>query len=289
MVNGPRPATNRRAAAAAAIFIATGWLGIAFAPLSGAAGPSRITVALLLGTAFGQSTVAAVWMALGRAGPWHRLAVALGGMGGLLIAVAIFDYRSSAMNGAMLLWAAAGGQWMLTQLPLWALRWRSGLHIEHHSLILDTSGRRTQFGIRQLMVFTAAIAVLLGVGRAIVLLVDWQKLLFSGHPDPPVLAFILLVNTLFMLPFAVGVLLRRWSLLAWFLGALMIAGATLIEIPVVQLLIRIPAPPELPAMFWALNICQAGWVAALLMIWRLAGYRLATREGASESPVASTG
>jgi hypothetical protein len=60
------------------------------------------------------------------------------------------------------------GEWMVLQIPLWALAIGYGIRLRHRDDVeqRDSNSSR-QFGIRQLMILTASVAIVLGVGRAL--------------------------------------------------------------------------------------------------------------------------
>lgn len=271
------------------VAIACGWAFVALVPLPGMP-PERIIAGLLLGTIYGQATLAAVWTAIGPFRFRYRLLLALVCLGGMFAALGILASHSP-IAGTLMIGVSMVVQWVLVQLPLWCLVWWNGLRIQHVQAAAPTrSVPSGQFGIRQLMVFTAVIAVLLGVGRMLVVAVDWNRALpgVVVH-EAPIFGFIVLVNTLYTLPLALAVLMRRWNLLAWFIGAAMVAAATQVEVAVIERMIQGRPNADLNVLLWTMNLCQSVWVVALLAILRVTGYRLATTSQSGESPFASTG
>lgn len=280
---------HRPAFTAMGVAIASGWVFVALVPLPGTP-PERIIAGLLLGTIYGQATLAAVWTAIGPFRFRYRLLLALVCLGGMFAALGILASHSP-IAGTLMIGVSMVVQWVLVQVPLWCLVWWNGLRIQHVQAAAPTrSVPSGQFGIRQLMVFTAVIAVLLGVGRMLVVAVDWSSALpgVVVH-EAPIFGFIVLVNTLYTLPLALAVLMRRWNLLAWFIGAAMVAAATQVEVAVIERMIQGRPNAELPILLWTMNLCQSAWVVALLAILRVTGFRLATTSQSGESPFASTG
>ena len=279
---------QRLAFSAIGVAIACGWGFVALAPLPGMP-PERIIVGLLLGTVYGHATLAAAGTAIGPFRFRYRLPLALVCLGGMFAALVILTTHSP-IAGTMLIGVSMFVQWSLVQVPLWCLVWWNGLRIQHALAVAPTrSVPSGQFGIRQLMIFTAVVAVLLGVGRMLVIVVDWNRALpgVVVH-EAPIFGFIVLVNTLYALPLALAVLMRRWNLLAWFIGAAMVAGATQVEVAVIERMIQGGPNAELPILLWTMNLCQSAWVVALLAILRVTGYRLATTSQTGESPFASS-
>lgn len=132
---------------------------------------NHVAIGLLLGTLFGQINVAAAWGALGPGPLKWRWPLSLAWLGLLLAAFAVNISLHSGPNFSFPeLVACFFGQWLLVQMLLWLMALLYALRIRHRQelgLASDRSDR--QFGLRQLMLFTAVIGVLLGVGRALVL------------------------------------------------------------------------------------------------------------------------
>ena len=122
-------------------------------------------VAFILGTVFAQVIVLAVWSALGPASVFTRMVSGLVLV--VLVCLSIFafgrgDEEVVAVAGAMFV------QWFAVQVPLWVIRlgfgWRLAWPGEETS---GSNPNETQFGIRQLLVWTTLVGVALGIGRLI--------------------------------------------------------------------------------------------------------------------------
>src|SRR5688500_6078532 len=107
----------------------------------------------LLGTLFGQTSVLAAWSAFGPL-PWYvRLPLAVVWLVLLLVAVVInMTLHGGPEEILLLLFACLVGQWLVMQVPLWALALSYGLALRHRSEIdpaTENNGPgKLQFGIR---------------------------------------------------------------------------------------------------------------------------------------------
>src|SRR5262245_2439231 len=196
-----------------AIIVAGGWLLVALVGLD----PRIETLnALILGTMFGQATLAAVLTALGP-GPFvWRLPACLAWLVSLELAVVINVWRSRAPDPPLIL-AATLGQWLLAQPLVWAMVWRRSLGIRLESDEPGRSAAEFQFGIRQLMILTAMIAVLLGAGRALAPAIK-SALDGGSWREAPIFAFVVTTNMVLTLPVGLGILLPQRASLACGLG-----------------------------------------------------------------------
>jgi hypothetical protein len=241
----------------------------------GILGYRRVLIALSLGTMFGQATLAAAFTALGSGALIRRLPVCLAWLFCLAFAMAINSLLYSQPNPAIILFATFG-QWLLAQAPLWILAWRRGLGIRLGEDRVGRSAGQLQFGIRQLMILTAIVAVLLGAGRA---LAPAIKSIVDGGSwhEAPAFAFVVATNVVLTLPLALGILLPQRAGLACVLGLAFLGLATWCELSLLWVFLPgTGAPdPDVVGMFWAMNLLQAAWVLVPLGVLRLVGYRLA--------------
>jgi hypothetical protein len=266
--------------------IVSGWPLIALLHFDalGILGYRRVLIALSLGTMFGQATLAATITALGPGPLVRRLPVCLAWLFCLAFALAINSLLYSQENPAIIM-VATLGQWLLAQVPLWILAWRRGLGIRlggEHTARLPA---QLQFGIRQLMILTAIVAVLLGAGRALAPAI--KSILDGGMwEEAPVFAFVVATNVVLTLPLALGILLPQRALLACGLGLLFVGLATWCELSLLWVFIPGTGAPDadVVAMFWTMNYLQAAWVLVPLGVLRLGGYRLVAGTESEDAP-----
>src|SRR6185369_8278147 len=116
-----------------AALVVMGWIGSCLLVATGWASPdTRPALALVLGTMFGQATLAAVWTALGPGKLRWRMglcaawmAVLIGSwVAGLIADMVVHLFGGSRRDSDLyLIWNAIFGQWLVGQIPLWILRW----------------------------------------------------------------------------------------------------------------------------------------------------------------------
>jgi hypothetical protein len=173
-------------------------------------------------------------------------------------------------------------QWLLVQAPLWVLAARYDLKIRHRGESSPFQGTgQLQFGIRQLMILTFIVAVLLGIGRMLV--INFAAAFTVGGGDAPIFIFLAVAGVLMTLPLVLAALLPRHAVLAT-LGVLAFtAVATAWELPLMNAVMARGGPDQWH-FIW-INAFQAGWVLTVIGLLRLGGYSLAPPGG--ESPFAS--
>jgi hypothetical protein len=146
------------------------WVLLAAFEPNGPGGPLEyLFIGYLIGTMFGQATLAAAWTALGPMRLLWRLPLSFGWIAALSIAFIINVVGSNGpnMQAALVISACLGAQWLLVQIPLWGLAVGYGVWLRHWSDPPQTVQDR-QFGIRQVMILTGIVALVLGVCRWIV-------------------------------------------------------------------------------------------------------------------------
>ena len=144
----------------------------------------------VLGAVFSQITLLAVWVA------WAPLAVFIrapvGIAGAALVSLALVfsigrDTEAIAIGGAAFL------QWLAIQMPLWIVRVFFGWRLAWPNESIGPTNDETQFGIRQLLAWTALVAITLGIARVVV---SAESLERAGQ-DPRELIAILLILAIF--------------------------------------------------------------------------------------------
>jgi len=265
-----------------ALFIAVNWLFIAFVdPDPGGSLLETVGLGLFFGSMFGQTTLAACWAALGPGPLTFRLA-------GSIVWVSLFTFALMSNIGvhggppaaaAVMIGLCLLGQWTLLQFPLWGLVLSYGLNLRHMDDQDQDLGRHErQFSIGQLIIVTAIVGVFLGIGRAIVTLLD-GRLNFTD-PEAPIFVFLGVAAVVLTLPLALAALLESKALIGVGLVLLLTALMTFIEMPMLQTLH--PGPGPNGGHFLAINMFSASTILVASAIVRTCGYRLSrtSRQGA---------
>jgi hypothetical protein len=228
--------------------------------------PGDDQATIMLGGAFAQITLLAVWAALGPATVFKRLATSLIAISlvALAVVVSIDSWKG--------LWLAmVTTQWLTIQAPLWVLRLAFGWRLSWPNESIDKANRDdVQFGIRQLMAWTGLVGVTLGVARWL-LPEDLSNL--GGNPRHAAIIFGVLsvFNSLLAWPVVWAALMRSRAW-AWLIVALFCCiGLTLAEIATFD-----AATGRRGSVYvvWVMNSLQFVTTAVGLLLVRLAGFRL---------------
>lgn len=251
-------------------------------------GPNQlehVIIGYLLGTMFGQATLASAWMALGPAPLLWRLPLSLGWIAALSLAFILnIDLHGGGPGTgiALVMAACLGGIWLLVQAPLWGLAVAYGVRLRHWSDPPETNHER-QFGIRQLMILTAIVAVVLGACRWIV---GEAAPHFDGDSrNVWIFVFLAGAGIVMTLPLLVATLLPRWAWLATTAVLGLIAVGTWYEWPLVTMIPGRGGGPDIWHLVF-INAFQAVSVVAVALIVRLCGYGIQHPQP-GESPFAS--
>jgi hypothetical protein len=243
-------------------------------------GPKRsteyITLGHLFGALFGQASVAAAWAALGP-GRWYaRVPLSLAWIVLLVGALAInLGLYIGPDDIILLLFVCLVGQWLLVQIPLWILALMYGLRMVHTSDLRESNDSShslslPQFGIRQLMILTAIVAVVLGLLRSLILSAA-DKLPQSG--DAAAFIFLAVAAIVMTLPLVVAAILPRGWLIATFVVLGVIAVVTYGEFGLSEIAGLRGRGPDQWHFVW-INSFTAIWVLLPLCVVRVTGYRL---------------
>lgn len=257
--------------------LGVGWLVLATVePDRGSASePLRyIILGNLIGGVFGQATLAATWCVLGPLHLTWRLPLSVAWIVALIMALGL----NIGLNGGpdeivFTLGACLCGQWLALQIPLWWLALTYGLQVRHWSDEAHPSEPVVlQFGIRQLMILTAIVAVLLGLGRVAV-----PTLAGFAHFDreTPIFIFLAVAGVVMTLPLVLATLLPRLAIAATLAVLLTTALVTASELPLMNALGAGGGGPDL-WHFICINGFQAAWVLAVSGVLRFGGYRLSS-------------
>lgn len=232
-------------------------------------------IGYLLGTMFGQATMASAWVAFGPLPLLMRGVLSLGWITCMFVAFMLnFAVNEGpgepeialTMGGCML------GQWILVQAPLWGLTIGYGLRVRHRTEAIPVGAAPLQFGIRQLMILTAIVAVFLAIGRvAISQLLQTQ--ISRGSSEVLIFVFLAVAGVVMTLPLLLAALLPRYAIPAALLVVCLIFIGTWAELPLLSLTFAPGNGPDLFHLLW-INAFQSLWVVLVVGILRLCGYSL---------------
>lgn len=239
-------------------------------------------IAIVLGCGFAQASVAAAWMALGPLsinvrGPasavWALTASLL-----LTLNIVVNSPGNGVWEG-ILLGGTLVGVWLVAQAPLWVARgtYRFQIHLLHEVDQAEIAAE-LQFGIRQLLVVTAAVGATLGLGRLLILGFEsegrWGGL---GGPRLEMLVVVglfVVCNSLVAFTVITAALLRRHWLFGLALGLCAANAVTLVEWTLFASLVSGLDKWEALEIVGGMNGLQFSWLLFSLVILRSAGYRL---------------
>lgn len=262
------------------------WLLLAAVEPEGPNQLEHFIIGFLLGTMFGQATLASAWAALGPAPLLWRLPLSLGWVAILVIAflvnISVNNFGGN-IEVALILGGCLGGQWLLVQMPLWGLALGYGVNLRHRD-DPPLAIRERQFGIRQLMILTAIVAVVLGACRWVVT-AAMAELQGTNWGEAAVFFMLAAAGIVMTLPLIIAALLPRFAWLATAGVLVLIWLGTWYELPLVNM---VGGGPNIWHLAF-INGFQAAWVLAVVGLLRLCGYGIgqpARPQG--ECPFAST-
>lgn len=241
----------------------------------------HVIVGYLIGTVFAHATLASAWTAFGPLRLILRLPLALLW---LAVSVACIALNVWLHNGPgeipVTLGACVLCQYGALQLPFWALALGMGIRLRYRESVgLPSDPREYQFGIRQLMIFTAIVAVIFGLGRVVVTRLGPQ--LSSGGPaDIAIFIFLVVASIVMTLPLLLAGLLPRYWWQAVLVVLLLIGVATAFELPLINSFAK-GSGPDVLHLVW-LNAFTSVWILALALVVRFSGYRLGGRRVPSD-------
>lgn len=223
----------------------------------------------ILGTMLQQVVLSAAWAAMGP-GPWlirAPLSLAWACLMGIAMAVpAMFSDRGGENPAEIVLFMAL--LWLGAQVPLWGVSRAFGLRLRHQATAVpELEYRQRQFGIGQLMIFTTGVALLLGIGR---MLIVSQLVTRSMQQELPFVAFLLTAQLVMSLPLIIATLLPRHVIWGVLIALVLMAGVTCVEIPLAKQFIGTGNDDKW--IFSCLNLCSALWVFAFAAVVRWSGY-----------------
>ena len=243
--------------------LATSWLVMALVDMEG--GDDHLMIGATIGTIFGQTTLASAWTALGPGPLLWRLPLALAWCAILIVALAV-GMQGAPDEVVAILAACAAGQWIVVQTPLCWLSAKYGLRIHYSGDAMPANVRPIQFGIRQLMILTAIVAVVLGLGR--VTIANMAASL-DNSADTFAFVFLAVAGILMSLPLLLAALLPRWTVWSVLILLTLIAAATWGELPLLQQLGG--GGPDFWHFAW-INFFQSAWIVFVVVLLRAFGY-----------------
>ncbi len=247
------------------------WIVIAAIELQARGGYEYVTIGFFLGSVFGQATLAAAWAALGPGLIVWRIPLSLVWIVMLPVAIAInLRIDTGSNDGAVVIGVCMFGQWLIVQLPLWALAIGYGLRLRHVEDWQKRHDRPTrQFSLRHLMVVTAIVGVVFGAGR---ILIGWLGDSFSLDREAPIFVFLAVAAVILTLPLLLAGLLPRRALPAVMVVLTLIGLATAWEVTLLQKLPGVAGPrPDTGDFIW-INLFTAATILAGVLLLRLNEY-----------------
>lgn len=237
--------------------------------------PEEYFTAITLGVCSGEASMAAVWLALGPQRLLTRASLASLALALCGLPFVGFALREGQLAVLLTLDGILLAQFALMQLPLWLLRAKRGMSFRLRDDAPPAELQPAQFGIRQLLLWTAGTGIVLGVAR----LIMPREVLF-GVTGPDLwhmfTLFVVLLGfqTLMPLSIVAAAFARRFAplwiflaLFAWVLGCWLELWLFMTMIPTVGTDIDNP-------FFW-INGPHAAWLLGCLLVLRICGYRLA--------------
>jgi hypothetical protein len=256
------------------------WLLLAVIPLVPPGNlVQTLVVQTLWGTVFGQTAVAAAWATFGPMPFRWRFPLSLAWLAMLTLADAFNGWLNRGTPGEyIIVGVLLLCLWLLLQLLFWGIAFGFGVQLQHADE--EESGNyptKRQFGIRQVMILTAIVGILLGIGRIAVPYLLQEVWMVSVIA--PVVAFLVVAEATMTLPLVVAALLRRHTVVGVVMALALIGAITACE-PSLLDMVSIAGSSQMHEIV-ALNVSTAASTLALLTIVRLNGYSLVGRRPAT--------
>ena len=249
--------------------ITLNWIGIAAIH---PAGPRTISLGFFFGSMFAHAAMSAAWMALGPLPIIYRAPLSITWLVMLIVGLSINLAINGGPSGALVIVAVClVGQWSLVVITLLITRAIFGFRLQHpDECRTDASAPQFQFGIRQLLIVTSIVAVVLGIGRVAMPVLS-KYLEFPGGREIPIFTFLGIAAALVTLPLIIAALMRRLAILGVAITLALIGLATYWELSLMRA-VSISGPGT--GDFMALNGATTLIMLVLLAVIRLNGYRL---------------
>ena len=238
-----------------------------------------ITLGILIGSLYSNTTLAGVFSALGpSAVPFHlfwiRVLVSAVWNGCLIIALTLnIAFFGGPSHAPLMIGSCLFGQWILIAGSL-------GFFAKSHHLqiaqVVPTSAAvgaesngEYQFKIMQLLVLTTAAAVVFAVGRIV------MPVVVSSGREWPIFVFLAVAQIIMTLPLFLAALLRKYALVGLAIAGAQLSFGTYFEAKMINSLIG-GGGPRLND-FIAINIASAILMLAFAIILRFHNYTLILR------------
>jgi hypothetical protein len=250
------------------------WIGIVTIKPTG---PATISLGFFFGSVFAHAALAAAWMVLGPLRFIYRAPLSLIWLMMLAVGVWLNIAINGGPQGAALIFAGCSfGQWTLVVASLAITRTIFGFKLQHSDEDQpDALERQFQFGIRQLLMVTSIVAVVLGIGRASMPFLS-QHLEFPGGRETSIFTFLGIAAVLVTLPLMIATLMQRWAILGVAITLSLIGLATYWELSLMRVL-SIGGPDTRD--FVAINSATTLIMLLLLVVIRFNGYCLVSNRG----------
>ena len=233
----------------------------------------QITGGIVLGLVFAQVAALAVWSALGPVSVFSRVATGL--VLAVVVALSLFAciHQGGGGDEPIVLSAVVLATWLAIQVPLWAVRLIAGWHLcwaeEEHG---GSSRDEMQFGVGQLLIWTALVGVTLGLGRWLVP-GDVDNSFRDVRVALGMLGVLTVFNVLLALPVIWSSFVSSWVPVWFVTAAVCFLGLTVAEISVFRAATGMTGVDE--GIFWLMNAIQFAAAAVCLLFVRACGLRLA--------------
>lgn len=235
----------------------------------------HLLIGAILGTLYGQTTIAVAWTALGPGPLILRLPMSVLWVLVMLVIVGVAAIvRGPDSDIGLILTYSQCVQWIVSQIPFWTIAWMFRLRLRHFTDRGQDDLPRGQFGIAQLMIVTGIVGVILGVGRIVI---ASNILRWVGDPDMPIFFFLVGTAIVMTVPLVFAAFLGRYSVWAVLGAIVLIVGITFAEMPLLEVTVGRRGGPDVMHLVW-INVFTTGWVLLLVLATRIAGYRFGSGE-----------
>lgn len=238
---------------------------------------------LALGTIAAEITLCAVLAALAPASVFLRMTIGM--FGAIVVCLAVFRMGGPGSDERLEISVAAFLQWIAVQIPLWVFRLRSGWCLQRTSdRGVSFMRQDLQFGIRQLMAWTAVVAVLLSTAKTAIPDDSIRGSRNAALEIVEIVIILVVFNSLAAWPMIWAAFVRTrmlaWCGVAVACSALLCAG----EVWAFRVVVGVGVNPML---FVAMHLIQFTAVGGSLLLIRLNGIRL-VRAGDSAATMNGT-
>ena len=250
-------------------------IGLTLALLSAAPYDAEVLVGGLGGAAVGQVALCAAWMALSERPFTTRLLISLGCVFLVGLALSCHMLRNNAPTVSALAAAASVFVlWLFVQAPLWMFRWWQGWRLCWQETAPSTT-IPVRFGIRELLAWTAAVALLTAIGRMLFHLEES----YFGTGERRIVAEVVFVgmlmifSVLLQVPALCATLTDRSTTISVLAIVAIGCAVTVCELVTIKWL-RFETDISLNLFVSVLNAAQLLAILATVLILRAVGYRL---------------